>query len=286
MATSRPPAGGGKRSRRRASGAKAVAAAVLAGSLALTAAAGAGEDAVLLTPRPGVTMPVLFVAPERPPVASVILFPGGDGRHGVAQRGPDWGVEGNFLIRSRAFFAEQGFLAAVVDAPSDQPDGLWRARITEAHARDAAAVIGEARRRASGPVWLVGTSMGTISAANAAGRGAGGAGADGLVLTATVFRSHWLLRVSVRDVTLSEIRMPTLFVHHRQDGCNLTPFADIAPLMRQLTQAPRVDMLEFDGGSSPRSGPCAALSAHGFLGIEREVVGGIARWIKAASGLQ
>lgn len=231
-------------------------------------------------------MPVLFVAPERPPVASVILFPGGDGRHGIAQRGPDWGLEGNFLIRSRVLFAEHGFLVAVVDAPSDQPDGMYRARVTEAHARDAAAVIGEARRRAPGPVWLVGTSMGTLSAANAAARlGTGGPGADGLVLSATVTRSHWLLRVSVRDVAVSEIRMPTLLVHHKQDGCNLTPFAEVAPLMRQLSQVPRVEMLEFDGGDSPRSGPCAALSAHGFLGIEREVVGAIARWIKAASGL-
>ncbi|MCX5906128.1 MAG: hypothetical protein NTY64_02795, partial [Deltaproteobacteria bacterium] len=34
------------------------------------------------------------------------------------------------------------------------------------------------------------------------------------------------------------------------------------------------------GGDSPRSNPCQALSAHGFLGKEREVVEAIAAWIK------
>ncbi len=264
-----------------------LAAVVLAGCPGRLAVASAGEEGLLLPTRPGVTMPVLFVTPERTPIASVILFPGGDGRHGIGQRGPGWGLKGNFLIRSRAIFAEHGFLAAVVDAPSDHPDGIWRARSTEAHAKDSAALIAELRRRAPGPVWLVGTSMGTISAANAAARlGTGGpAGADGLVLTSTVTREHWLLRVSLKDVALAEIRMPTLFVHHKQDGCNLTRFGDLPSLMQGFTQAPRVELLAFEGGDAPQSAPCEALSAHGYLGIEREVAGAIARWIKAASGL-
>jgi hypothetical protein len=35
-----------------------------------------------------------------------------------------------------------------------------------------------------------------------------------------------------------------------------------------------------EGGNSPKGDPCAPISRHGYFGIEDEVVGDIARWIK------
>jgi len=52
------------------------------------------------------------------PVASVILFTGGQG---VLQL-----TRGNFLVRNRRRFAEHGFLVAVVDVPSDHKTGYGR----------------------------------------------------------------------------------------------------------------------------------------------------------------
>jgi hypothetical protein len=40
-------------------------------------------------------------------------------------------------------------------------------------------------------------------------------------------------------------------------------------------------LIAVQGGDPPLSEPCEALSRHGYLGIEREVVGAIADWIKA-----
>jgi hypothetical protein len=42
-----------------------------------------------------------------------------------------------------------------------------------------------------------------------------------------------------------------------------------------------VEIMLFDGGDPPRSGPCQALSEHGFLGIEDRVVDAIAGWMRA-----
>jgi alpha-beta hydrolase superfamily lysophospholipase len=88
-------------------------------------------------------------------------------------------------VRSRERFVQQGFLVAVIDAPSDRSQGLWDFRTSAAHAEDIKHVILELKRIMDIPVWLIGTSMGTVSATNAAARLNEG-GPDGLVLTSTI----------------------------------------------------------------------------------------------------
>lgn len=235
--------------------------------------------------RPGVTQPFLLVRPDGPPVASVILFAGGHGRLALGEQGIGWG-RGNFLVRTRRMFAQHGFLVAVVDAPSDRAgDQRMDFRTSEPHARDMAAVIAFLRKAAGGPVWLVGTSAGTLSAANAAVRLKEG-GANGLVLTSTVTRSSRVLPQSVPDLGLKDVSVPTLVVHHKQDACVVTRPADVPALVKGFERAPKVELIWFEGGAEPRSEPCEAQSYHGFQGLEAEVVGAIARWIKTASGIR
>jgi hypothetical protein len=121
--------------------------------------------------------------------------------------------------------------------------------------------------------------MGTVSAASATARLAGAGGPDGLVLTSTVTRQGRERPESVGDVRLKDIRVPTLVVHHRDDGCRSTPYADTPALMRDLGSAPRRELLTFSGGDPPQSGPCDARAAHGYLGLDTEVVAAIAKWI-------
>ena len=95
-----------------------------------------------------------------------------------------WGA-GNFLVRSREKFAGNGLMVAVIDAPSDHGDSMDATfRISEAHADDVTAVTAYLKTEMNVPVWLVGTSMGTFSAAN----GAIGAQYRRLVLTSTITR--------------------------------------------------------------------------------------------------
>ncbi len=119
--------------------------------------------------RPEVKQLFLLVEPDVPPVASVILFPGGSGKIKLWKNDPSQ-YGNNFLVRMRRMFAEHGFLTAVVDVPSDRRrgPGLRDFRDTSAHRTDIGAVVEFLRRRADVPVWLIGTSQGTVSAAHLA----------------------------------------------------------------------------------------------------------------------
>jgi dienelactone hydrolase len=252
--------------------------------LAPAAPAAAGEIAGRveeLTTRPGVTLRFLLLTPSEP-AGSLILFAGG---HGNLDLGPDgrigWG-RGNFLVRTRQRFAEAGFVVAVLDAASDfkAAEGIGGYRFSAAHAEDVRAAIAYLRG-IKGPVWLVGTSAGTLSAANAASRLVE-EGPDGVVLTASVTRGGRRDPRSLQDIALEKIRVPVLLAHNRDDQCWATPFDDVEKLKRWLKGSPKVEVLAFAGGDRPRSDPCEAMSYHGFLGLEGQVVRAITDWIRAA----
>lgn len=228
--------------------------------------------------RPGVTQRVLVIKPEHP-IASVILFPGGNG---LVQIGSDGslGRGGNFLVRTRDLFARAGLAVAVIDAPSDRVDGpgLQYFRQSADHAVDIEHVIAFLRKEVNAPLWLVGTSRGTVSAANAAIRLAG-KGPDGVVLTSTVIGPD---RERVPAMDLGAIKVPVLVVHHEGDQCRVCLFSDIKSLMAGL-KSTRPELVSFSGGGPPRGNPCEARHYHGFIGIEDDVVKRIADWIKAHS---
>lgn len=251
------------------------AALLLLPSLALAQAVSSVEIAT----RPGVTQRFLLLTPEKPG-AAVILFAGGDGYIGIDSAGK-LQRSGNFLVRSRQLFAEQGLATAVIDAPSDMqtPPYLSGRRQTLEHVADIEAVIAWLRQRHDIPVWLVGTSRGTQSAAWVATRLPRAAGGpDGIVLTASVL--HDARSPAVPDMALDRLHVPVLVVHHRQDACRVTRPEDLPRLMERLAATPRRELLLFDGGIS-EGNPCQARAHHGFNGIEREVVTRIAAWISA-----
>jgi pimeloyl-ACP methyl ester carboxylesterase len=212
-------------------------------------------------------------------VASVILFAGGDGHLALTAAGPRQ-LEGNFLVRTRLRWAREGFLVAVLDTPSDRARGLWNFRTTKEHAADVKQAIAAMREIANVPVWLVGTSMGTLSAANAAGRITEG-GPDGIVLTSSVTETSKLSYETVRHGGLEDIRVPTLVAHHKGDTCRASPYSGAESIMKALKRAPVKELMTFEGGSPPISEPCEAKAAHGYLGLEPQVVSAIAAWIRA-----
>jgi dienelactone hydrolase len=247
---------------------------------ALPASAQEAPRVVDVSSRPCVTQRILVLGPAAP-TAAVVLFAGG---HGGLQLAPDgrfgWGG-GNFLVRSRALFADQGLMVAVLDSPSDRqrPPFLAGFRQTPDHVSDVQAVIAWLKQQANVPVWLVGTSRGTQSAAFVATRLAPGAGGpDGLVLTSTILADD--RGRPVPDMDLQRIGVPVLVAHHRQDGCRHCAYADLPRLMGKLGSTPRAKLVTFEGGVD-RGDPCEAAGYHGFNGLEREVVGAIAAWIAA-----
>lgn len=230
--------------------------------------------------RPGVTQRILVITPEKAKGA-VILFAGGDGGVTLEADGRIPKLAGNFLVRSRQLFVDQGLTTVVIDAPSDKQSYpyLSGSRQTAEHVADVKAVIAWLRTQAAIPVWLVGTSRGTQSAgyiATQLPRTEGGP--DGIVLTASVVRDPRTR--AVPEMALDRIRIPVLVAHHRQDSCRVCLFSDVPLLMDKLTAAPRKELLVFDGGINVGD-PCEARAYHGFNGIEREVIDRIAGWITA-----
>lgn len=227
--------------------------------------------------RPGVTQRLMVVAPPEPKVA-VILFAGGHGGLQISPNGSfKWG-EGNFLVRTRQLFADQGLLTVVIDAPSDrlQAPFLGGFRQTAEHAQDVKAVIAWLHTQVKVPIWLVGTSRGTQSVGFLATALTGPTGPDGIVLTASILSDD--KGRPVPDMPVDRIAVPVLVVHHEQDGCKHCRHTDLPRLMDRLGNAPRKELITFTGGLNVGD-PCEARAYHGFNGIENEVVQRIAAWL-------
>jgi len=234
----------------------------------------------------GATQAFILIKPDNP-AASVVLFAGGSGALGLKSASSMDRGKGNFLVRSRDKFAAHNFIVAVVDAPSDRQQGMNAIfRMSDAHAGDIGAVATYLKNEAGVPVWLIGTSAGTFSAANGA---IARKDVDGLVLTSTVTRapSEWAIAKThpngVADMALSEVTVPTLIMSHREDGCIATPAADAVILKMRLTKTSCAEIALLDGGDPPQSGPCDALSAHGYFGIEAKAVDTIAKFVSSNS---
>jgi hypothetical protein len=222
-------------------------------ALSLATPAGAADIAVSGVEVGGVRAALLVPATPR---GALVLLAGGDGDIGV---GADGGIArpGNFLVRTRAAFAAEGFATLVPDADVDVP----------------AAVKFMARY---GAVTLVGTSRGTLRAAQGLAEGARPAK---LVLT-----SGFLTAASgdarqnvVAILGTAAALPPTLVVYHRRDTCRVTLPAGVEPFVAWAGGRARATGV--DGGTSV--GPaCQARAFHGFNGVETRVVGLIAAFAR------
>lgn len=244
--------------------------------LAGVAQAGLAQEMVTIAPRAGVTQS-FFIANmgEVKPQAIALLYVGGGGAIGLRMEdGRLRFAQGNFLVRARREFIRNAILPVVLDTPSDHANEMSDDfRASDTHRLDARAVIAEVKKRHPGlPVFIVGTSRGTVSAANL-GAGLGGDVA-GIVLTSSYFQTGGNRPQPVlRRFNWASIRVPLLFVHHGHDGCQATQYHEVERLGRQYP------LVTVYGGKEPESGPCQPLSPHGFLGKEAETVDAIAAWM-------
>jgi hypothetical protein len=246
---------------------------------AVFAPARAAERVESIPTRDGVTQGYWLVEPEGAPRAIAIMILGGDGVLRFDENGPT-SQKNNFLMRVRGDMLRAGMLLAYPDTPSDQNSGLDNFRSDPRHAEDIKALILALKSRADVPAFVIGTSRGTVSAANAAAR-LDPSVLAGALLTTTIFdRTVGRVRLtSVHNVPLAEIRVPVLELHHRDDQCYITQVAGVPAFMRALTNAPRKDSVILSGGRPAESEPCGALAPHGFFGVQDQAVQAMTDWI-------
>lgn len=205
--------------------------------------------------------------------ASIILLPGGAGGIGMKNGFP---TSNNFLTRSRDLFAANGFNVVVVGKPSDKDDLDGSFRISAEHIEDLRRVVAFLKKDSGLPVWVVGTSMGTISATALAAAG-GKEEVSGIVLTSSVTKKK---TGAVPEQKLESIRLPVLVVHHEFDECKICVPGEVSQILKGLKNAPIKREVYVKGGANPTGNPCDALHWHGFIGMEKEVVDLISAWIK------
>jgi len=223
--------------------------------------------------REGVTT-TLFWEPVPDAKATVFLFPGGAGGFGKVEDGKAMGQ--NFLVRSEPFFIANGFNVAIFGRPSDSQDLDYADRISDIHMTDVRKVLAFVKRKADVPVWVVGTSRGTISATAAAINLP--SEMAGVVLTSSVVSYKKPGAVPKQD--LDRIKVPVLVLHHAKDACPLCQPFEVPAILRGLKNAPIKKEIMVSGGENPTGNVCEALHWHGFIGAERETVDLIANWIK------
>jgi len=233
----------------------------------------ATDRLIQLSSRPEVSVSYWWM-PQKNATATVLLFSGGTGGIGFREGVPQ---SQNFLIRSRDEFAKAGFNVALMGNPRDMPKMLPAFRQSLEHLLDVRSVVQDIRQRSDVPVWLVGTSQGTISAA-AAGISLGAA-IEGVVLTASLTGQQ--PGGSVSELPLEQLRVPVLVHQHAKDSCKLTPPYLAERLVGQLNAARVKKYMLVSGGSNPTGDPCQALHYHGYIGMEAEAVEQISSWIKS-----
>jgi len=193
--------------------------------------------------------PAVLIKPKAPR-ASVILLPGGDGAINAGDNGEINGLKLNQLVRTRHAYAARGLAVLVVDAGTDLNSAVqYMAAIKR-------------------PVTVIGTSRGTIRAAEGIARGAR---PDALVLTSGFLSAESGSGQNVMSILGSPSSLPrTLVIHHSQDSCRATLPAGVEPFVKW--SAGRARAVWVSGGLN-EGDPCQAGGHHGFNGLDGQVVG-------------
>lgn len=248
------------------------------GLLLLAAPAGALPEkpgrVVDLPLRDGGKQRVLVSAPPHAR-AAIVMLPGGAGDIGIRRDGTLRHGD-NFVVRTRALWTARGYAIVVPDAI----DGvsLRGRRSSPAYARIVGQLVAFAQRQTAGPVFLLGTSQGSIAAMNGAAQAAAGSVA-GVVLTESVSVMGGSGE-TVFGADPARVRVPALIVANRDDRCTVAPPDAAQRIAAAMTASRAVRILTVSGGVTRSRDDCGSLTPHGYFGIEDTVVAAIDRWMK------
>ena len=137
----------------------------------------ASERMIQIESRPGIQNRLIVYRPEHP-LATVILFPDGNGRLDITHvfNDPYLGRSSDIPLDLMRQLLGQRLMVVLMDAPSDHRSMLgvngWHGpnifRLSRDHARDIDTAIDYLKEQDPLPVWLAGIRMGAFSAATAA----------------------------------------------------------------------------------------------------------------------
>jgi hypothetical protein len=173
------------------------------------------------------------------------------------------------LIRSANLFLEDGlnFMMADTEPANVGIDLTFRLSSAQMQIQG---FINAAINLWGKPVWVVGTSNGSVSAVTAAASSL--SGLAGVVLTsARTDLSADPTNQTTFNMYVSQITGPAFVVWHKDDHCTVSSPAGSQALFTTIPSHNK-GSAAFQGGYSVATDPCGAFSEHGYAGIEDEVV--------------
>jgi len=218
---------------------------------------------------------ILFITPPKPK-AVIVMLPGGSGDIGLS-RGGDIRHDNNFVVRTRQLWNARGYAVLIPDTIDGS--NLRGRRSSPEYAGLVAKIIDFAHDQVAVPVFLLGTSQGSIAAMNGAAHAPPGTLA-GVVLIESVSVLGGS-RETVFDADPQEVRVRALVVANQDDRCDVAPPAMAAKIAAAMINSPDVKLELVSGGLSQSSRDCGSLTPHGYYGIEERVIGIIDSWIQS-----
>ena len=144
-------------------------------------------------------------------------------------------------------------------------------------------LIAEVRSRSPSiaEVWLLGTSMGTISSSfMPVHNPTGYAGSIHTAMISDPYAKNSYRELGGFDYKKSGV--PQFFVHHSADPCSLTTYASAKAIAEKFG----FPLVTVTGGAGFQCPACEALTEHGFRGKEKEVMNAINTIVKTGKATQ
>ena len=204
------------------------------------------------------------------------MLPGGSGQIGISRAGaihdPD-----NFTVRTTNLWNAHGYAVLIPDGRDGRDERGTRS--TPAFAQWVATLVATAHAQTPGiPVYLLGTSQGSIAAMNGAAH-APPCTVAGVILTESVSIPGRRSTETIFDASPARVRVPALIIANTDDRCDVAPPNNAARIAASMTGSPHADLLTISGGETHSSDPCSSRTPHGYWGIAPRVVAQIATWI-------
>jgi pimeloyl-ACP methyl ester carboxylesterase len=230
----------------------------------------AAREAEIRT-RPGITVDLRLKVPQGAR-ALVVLFEGAQGLIVPGYQG--------FAHRVFDRFAARGIGAVLIGTPAKR-DGFRggldpRFRESAPHLADIDAVLARLKREFRLPVWLLGVSNGTRSAAAYAIRHSDRI--DGLILVSSSTSPP--NGTPIENLPgLAAVAVPLLALAHRGDACLGSPPSGAAAIAEAARAAPRAAAVFFTGGADVGPLPCGVETHHQLYGNEDAAVAAVTWFI-------
>ncbi|NBT75565.1 MAG: hypothetical protein EBT15_06280 [Betaproteobacteria bacterium] len=193
-------------------------------------------------------------------------------------------LSGNFLIRSRRHLADDKIATLLVDCHSESGDYCSSSYQASANRQqDVQKLIDLVRKNHPSieQVWLIGTSMGTISSSFMPIYGP--SDYAGAIHTASITEPY--APRSYRELADFDYRrsgVPQFLVHHVDDPCSLTTFSGA----KRISEKFAAPLIAVFGGTGFTGDACNALTQHGFRGMEQATMAAIGSIVKSGKVAQ